>query len=153
MIRQKVYQLEQAQIKMKAEYVILTPPTPPSSLRAQNMALTNSPWCATAMKPRFACCDTSSNRVVCNPSPLISRLHSIPAPRRSHLHSVTAAACSVVSWSTKEVVVPVPVLPLPHPWISSLPSMPFIHSLLRPLAPLGRNPRRARLEDIRLALL
>lgn len=103
------------------------------------------------MKRRFVCCDTSSNRAVCNPLPLISRLHSIPVPRRNHPHSVTAAACSVVSWSTKEVVVP--VLPLPHPWISSLPSMPFIHSLLRPLAPLGRNPRRARLEDIRLALL
>lgn len=149
MIRQKVYQLEQAQIKMKAEYVAIPSSCPVHILSWHS---TDNSVFTIATKPRSACYDTSSNRVACNLSPLISRLRSIRVLRRNRLLWVTGPATYlVVSCPTKEVVVP--VLPLPHPWISSLPSMPFNHSLLRPPSLVCHNRRRARLEDIRLALL
>jgi hypothetical protein len=60
------------------------------------------------------------------------------------------AICLVVSWPIKEVVAP--VLPLPLPRISSLPSIAF-NSLPPRLSLEHRNHRRALLEDISLALL
>lgn len=138
MIRQKVYQLEQTQIKMKQECVL-----PFTLSRGSARSILTSRVRLTATKPRSECCDTSLSRAVCSQS-LTLHLRRMRALRVNRRKWATAPATfSVVLWPTQEVVVP--VLSLPPPRISRPPSIPF-NSLPR----LLRSPRRALLEDIRL---
>lgn len=137
MIRSKVYQLEQAQLKMKAEYVASLVPSAVGPLLTTGLSL--------AMKPRFEFCVTSWNRAESRQFPLTSealrRMVLLLRHHRPHWATVLVI-CLVASWPTKEVVVP--VLPLPLPRISSRPNIPF-NSL-----PPGRSKDRL---SLRRALL
>lgn len=87
------------------------------------------------------------NRAEFKPFPTSQARHMRLLKASRPKSATVQATYSVVLWPTKEVVVP--VLPLPLPRISSLPSIPF--NSLRPPSPASL--RRAHLEDIHLALL
>ena len=95
MIRQKVYQLEQAQIKIKQEFV-----RPFTFLKAW-ITLSDIAFFILATKPRSECCDTNLSPVACN---LFLRTSADPRrliqllPRLPHLPWATAPAiCLAVS--------------------------------------------------------
>jgi hypothetical protein len=95
MIRQKVYQLEQAQIKIKQELV----PFPP--LKLGKPSLTSHFLFLIATKLKFECCDTNLSRAACKPSLPTSadplQLTQL-LPRLLHLPWATAPAiCLAVS--------------------------------------------------------
>ena len=146
MIRQKVYSLEQAQIKMKQEFV------PLRTFRAW-VSDANAVDPPTATKLKFESCGMSLSRAAFKPSllTLVRRQRMLAHPKHRRRPSDTARAIySAGLWLTKEVLVP--VLPLPLPRISSRPSQPS-SSLLVPPSKEHRRHRRAPLEDIKLALL
>lgn len=138
MIRQKVYQLEQAQIKMKQEYVHL------SCRQTLKCTLIFSSFYPSATKPRSVFCATSWSREafrLCRPILEVPR--SMPVlPRPLPRHWVTGpATCSAASWPIPELAVPVlPPLPLR---ISSLLSMLYNSPPLE-LSRAPRSQRRAR---------
>jgi hypothetical protein len=130
MIRQKVYSLEQAQIKMKQEYVAQLLPRK----RVWGLPITDlTPWTTIGTKLKSEAYDLNWNRAACIYRPLILevRPHMLGRPR---LHpqplATVLTTCSAASWQIREVVPQLSRPRLPHKISNSLLSIPCNNPLL-----------------------
>lgn len=109
MIRQKVFALEQAQVKMKQEFVIPSKTTIRGSEGCASRLLTIGLFYL-ATRRKFECYDMSLNHAASKLSrPTSPVQHSMLAlPRRHPRHwAMVPVICLVESWPIKEVVLPI----------------------------------------------